>query len=254
MKRRKVLITGASRGIGRAVALAFANEGYQVAINARSRKSLGNTSSAIRRIGADVIEVPGDVCNPGDVHIIFNEVRERLGGLDVLVNNAGIQSRFPVEEMPVEEWDRVINVNLKGAFLCIKEAVKLMQDSENPSIINITSVHETMPKPHYVHYSASKAGLGMMTQTLALELSDKGIRVNAIAPGAIATDMNKELFEERKKLERVVGMIPLRRLGEAEEVAHVAVFLASDKARYITGTTIYVDGGLRLCNQLLKEP
>ncbi len=254
MTRRRVLVTGSSRGIGKAIALAFAEAGYDVAVNATKLSRLTEVSSAIRGMGREALEVEGDVSNAADVKRIFKKIEENFGTLDVLVNNAGVQNRYPVDRMPENEWDKVIDVNLKGAFLCIKEAVRLMQNSDNPSIINITSVHETLPKPHYVHYSASKAALGMMTRTLALELADRGIRVNAIAPGAMATDMNRELLENKQKLQEVVDMIPLGRLGEPEEVAYVAVFLASDKAKYITGTTIYVDGGLRLCNQLTREP
>ena len=252
MKRRRVLVTGSSRGIGKAIAVAFAEEGYDVAVNASRLSHLAEVSSEIRRMNREVLELEGDIGDPSSVGIIFNKLEENFGGLDVLVNNAGVQSRYPVDNMPVDEWNRVINVNLRGAFLCIKEAVKLMQNSDNPSIINITSVHETLPKPYYVHYSASKAALGMITKTLALELASRGIRVNAIAPGAMATDMNKELLEDEDKLRQVVGMIPLGRLGDPREVAYVAVFLASDKARYITGATIYVDGGLRLCSQLIR--
>ncbi len=248
---RKVFVTGASRGLGRAIAVEFAREGYDVAVNARSVERLRETAEAIKKLGGEPLLLAGDVSIESDVAEMFRAIKESFNGLDVLVNNAGIQNRYRLEEMPLEEWSKVIGVNLRGPFLCSKYAVKLMEGRENPSIINITSVHETLPKPYYVHYSASKGGLGMMTRTLALELAGRGIRVNAIAPGAMVTEMNREVLEDREKMRRLEAAIPLGRLGMPEEVAYAAVFLASDKARYITGATLYIDGGLRLCSQLL---
>jgi len=170
----------------------------------------------------------------------------------VLVNNAGIGgAQKSVHELPSDEWDYVINVNLKGAFLCIREAVKTMsKDGKSRrttySIINISSVHESIPQPQSAPYSASKGGMEMLTKTVALEVADKGIRVNGIAPGAIATDMNKEILQDEQKKKEEEMRIPLHRIGSPEEIAKVALFLASDAASYMTGTTVYVDGGLTL--------
>jgi glucose 1-dehydrogenase len=176
-----------------------------------------------------------------------------FGRIDVLVNNAGIGgAQKNVQELTSSEWDYVIDVNLKGAFLCTQESIKKMiqegasSDDDNYSIINISSVHESIPQPESAPYAASKGGMEMLTKTVALELADKGIRVNGIAPGAIASDMNKDILEDEQKRKDEENKIPIHRIGQPEEIAKVALFLASEDASYITGTTIYVDGGFTL--------
>jgi glucose 1-dehydrogenase len=173
------------------------------------------------------------------------------------VNNAGIQQDVPFEQTSIEEWYKIISVDLTGPFVCSREAVKYMEKQQDANksgcIINISSVHQTIPKPHYIPYATSKAGIEMMTKTMALELAKKNIRANLVAPGAIQTDMNRELKENKDALESVLKQIPIGRIGNPEEVADVVEFLASDKASYVTGTTFYVDGGMTLYPSFARE-
>jgi glucose 1-dehydrogenase len=180
---------------------------------------------------------------------LIDETVNHYGRIDVLVNNAGVQEDIPFTETSVDEWYKIIGIDLTGAFVCSREAVKQMQKQENPKggcIINISSVHQQIPKPHYIPYATSKAGLEMMTKTMALELAKDNIRANLVAPGAIETDMNRELKENKSELEKVLKRIPIGRVGGPEEVANVVKFLASDDASYITGATFFVDGGMTL--------
>ena len=252
-----VLVTGGSTGIGRATAIRFAEEGANVAINYHTSEEEAEitlseaqkTCSLIREKGCQEMLVQGDVANEEDVMRIFREVLGAWKRLDVLVNNAGIQTTSPTHEADVGAYDRVLAVNLRGAFLCSREAVRHFLDRGSGGIIlNNTSVHETVPKPYYAAYAASKAGIGALGKTLALEYADKGIRVNTVAPGAIATPINREWLEDPERRAEVEGHIPIGRAGRAEEIAAVFAFLASDDAAYITGQTIYVDGGLTLCS------
>jgi len=260
MKRlegKNVLITGGSTGIGRSTAIRFADESANVAINYHASETeaeitLGEAQGAcslIRERGCKGMLVQGDVANEEDVKRIFDEVLKAWGRIDVLINNAGIQAASPTHEMSMDAYDRVLAVNLRGAFLCSREAIRHFLDRGGGGVIlNNTSVHETMPKPQYAPYAASKAGLGALGKTLALEYAGQGIRVNTVAPGAIRTPINREWAEDPEKKALVEGHIPLGRAGEPEEIAAVFAFLASDEAAYITGQTIYVDGGLTLCN------
>jgi glucose 1-dehydrogenase len=191
--------------------------------------------------------VQGDVSREEGVRRIFLEVLDAWGRLDILVNNAGIQVESLTHETAMDDYDRVLAVNLRGAYLCAREAVRhFLERGGGGIILNNSSVHETIPKPHYAPYAASKAGLGALGRTLALEYAGDGIRVNTVAPGAIATPINREWVEDPEKRAEVAGHIPMGRAGEPEEIAAVFAFLASDEAAYITGQTIYVDGGLTL--------
>jgi glucose 1-dehydrogenase len=252
------VVTGSSRGIGKAIAKEFAKNGYCIVLNSRDEQDLSRTAQDIaKEIGNNnvVSYIAGDVSQEHVCTSLMEEAVKRFGRLDVLVNNAGI-SGVPkkINELSTNDWDYVINVNLKGAFLCTREALKhMIQNSDtnsntknNYSIINISSVHESIPQPEAAPYAASKGGMEMLTKNTAMEVSDKGIRVNGIAPGAIATDMNKDLLEDEQKKKEEEQRIPLKRIGQPEEIAKVALFLASDNASYITGTTIYADGGLTL--------
>jgi glucose 1-dehydrogenase len=255
---RAAVITGSSKGIGKAIAMEFAKAGYSVVINARNEEELKQAAKEISKSikdGGKVVSIPGDVSQEQVCISLIEGAFKQFGRIDVLVNNAGIGGESKkIHELTEKDWDEVIDVNLKGVFLCTREAVKNMMKNgdnrqgrvNNYSIINISSVHEQTPHPQSAQYAASKGGMEMLTKTVALELADKGIRVNGIAPGAIATDMNKELLENQPKKEKKEQQIPVHRIGKPEEIAKVALFLASDDASYIAGTTIYADGGLTL--------
>jgi glucose 1-dehydrogenase len=255
---RVAVVTGSSKGIGKAIATEFANAGYSVVINARNEEELRQAAEDISRsIKHDrkIISIPGDISQEPVCITLIESAVKQLGRIDVLVNNAGIGGESKkIHELTEKDWDEVIDINLKGAFLCTREAVKnIMKNGSNMqskvndySIINISSVHEQIPQPESAPYAASKGGMEMLTKTVALELADTGIRVNGIAPGAIATDMNKEIIENQQKKEKKEQRIPVHRIGQPEEIAKVALFLASEDASYIAGTTIYVDGGLTL--------
>lgn len=245
-KRKVALVTGSGRGIGKAIATALAKENYAVVVNSLNPEHAENVASEIKALGTKAVAAAGDLSKEEDCKNLIDTTIREFGRIDVLVNNAGIQKATPLTEMSTEEWDKVLDVNLRGTFICSREAVKHMLKAGAGCIINISSVHQTIPKPLFAHYAASKGGLEMLTKTMALELARRGIRVNAVAPGAIATDMNRELLESRKKMQEMLEHIPMGRIGEAEEVADLVVFLASDKARYVTGTTFFVDGGLTL--------
>ena len=245
------VITGSSKGIGRAIALAFAksNTYSGIVVNARKREEAERVVKEVQDIGnSNSIAVIADVSQEADCIRLIDEIVKYYGRIDVLVNNAGIQQEVPFEDTSIEVWQKIIAVDLTGPFVCSREAVKHMlnQNPKGGCIINISSVHQIIPKPHYLPYATSKAGIEMMTKTLALELAHGNIRVNAVAPGAIETDMNEELKEDRAELNKVLRRIPLRRIGTSEEVANMVEFLASDKASYVTGSTFFVDGGMTL--------
>lgn len=249
--RKKIaLVTGSSKGIGKAIALAFARSGEYdgIVVNSRNLAEAQEVSEAVKSSGCSSVAIEADISKESDCTRMIEETARHYGGLNVLVNNAGIQREMPFEETPTKVWSKIIGVDLTGPFVCSREAVKHMlnQNPKGGCIINISSVHQRIPKPLYVPYATSKAGVEMMTKTLALELAQDNIRVNAVAPGAIETDMNQELKEDEAEMRRVLMRIPIGRIGTPEEVADVVEFLASDKASYITGITIFVDGGMTL--------
>jgi glucose 1-dehydrogenase len=191
--------------------------------------------------------VGGDVSNEDDARRMTNEAAEQLGGLDILVNNAGIQISRPSDELSSADFDKVIAVNLRGSFLCAREVIRHFLAEQKPgSIVNVSSVHQLIPKPNYLGYSASKGGMQNLTRTLALEYADRGIRVNGVGPGATVTTINRAWIDDPEKRRQVEEHIPMKRAGDADEMAGVTCFLASDDAAYITGQTIFVDGGLTL--------
>ena len=255
---RVAVITGSSKGIGKAIAMEFAKSGYSVVLNARTEEELKQSADDISKSIKDsnrVISIPGDISQEHVCVSLIESAVKQFGRIDVMVNNAGISGESKkIHELTEKNWDEVIDVNLKGTFLCTREAVRNMINNksngqgrtDNYSIINISSVHEQTPHPKSAQYASSKGGMELLTKTAALELADKGIRVNGIAPGAIATDMNKELLENLQKKEKKEQQIPVHRIGKPEEIAKVALFLASDDASYVVGTTIYADGGLTL--------
>ncbi|MBV9499353.1 MAG: glucose 1-dehydrogenase [Acidobacteriaceae bacterium] len=250
---KNVLITGASSGIGEAIAIKFAEEGASVAINYHSGKDRAEAvktkaQQAAQKAGQKVkaITVGADVADEAQIKKMFQEVLHDLGSLDVLINNSGIQKPASSHELSTADFDRIMNVNLRGAFLCAREAIRHFLNRGGGVIVNNSSVHEIIPKPKYVPYSISKGGMENMTKTLALEYADKGIRVNAVGPGAIVTPINMAWINDPKARGEVESHIPMGRAGTSEEIAAVFAFLASDESSYITGQTIFACGGLTL--------
>jgi glucose 1-dehydrogenase len=255
LRGKNVLVTGGSSGIGQSIAVRFAEYGANVAINylrqpeeARETEEQVHACTAkVRQMGVRDVLVGGDVSSEDDVVRMVAEAAEGLGGLDVLVNNAGIQISRPTEELSSADFDRVLAVNLRGAFMCAREAIRhFLAEEKGGSVVNISSVHQLIPKPGYVGYSTSKGGMMNLTRTLALEYAGRGIRVNGVGPGATVTPINRAWIDDPVKRAQVEEHIPMRRAGEADEMAGVTCFLASDMAAYITGQTIFVDGGLTL--------
>ena len=246
------VITGSSKGIGRAIALAFAksNEYSSLVINSRRLPEAELVVEEIKKTtSCDALAIVGDVSKEKDCINLITETVNKFNRIDVLVNNAGIQKDIPLTETTLQDWYNIISVDLTGPFICSREVVKQMKVQDNPRggcIINISSVHQIIPKPHYLPYATSKGGIDMMTKTMALELAADSIRVNIVAPGAIDTDMNLSLRTDIKEREKTLKKIPLGRIGKDEDVANVVEFLASSKASYITGSTIVVDGGMTL--------
>ncbi len=252
---KNVLVTGGSSGIGQAIAVRFAEYGANVAINyLRDPEEAAETEEQVRacvgkvqREGVKDVLVQGDVSDEDDVVRMVADAVEGLGGIDILVNNAGIQISRPTEELSSADFDRVLAVNLRGSFLCAREAIRhFLAEDKSGSIVNISSVHQLIPKPGYLGYSASKGGMQNLTRTLALEYAARGIRVNGVGPGATVTPINRAWIDDPEKRRQVEEHIPMQRAGDSDEMAGVTAFLASDDAAYITGQTIFVDGGLTL--------
>ncbi|WP_230207506.1 glucose 1-dehydrogenase [Candidatus Nitrosocosmicus sp. SS] len=245
------VITGSSKGIGRAIAITFAKSDEYSSLVINSRK-IEEAEAVVEEIktstNCDAVAILGDVSKEEDCIRLIKETVNKFGRIDVLVNNAGIQKDIPLTETTLQDWYNIISVDLTGPFICSREAVKQMQiqDPKGGCIINISSVHQIIPKPHYVPYATSKGGIDMMTKTMALELAADNIRVNIVAPGAIDTDMNLSLRTDEWEREKTIKKIPMGRIGKDVEVANVVDFLASAKASYITGSTFVVDGGMTL--------
>jgi glucose 1-dehydrogenase len=255
LQGKNVLVTGGSSGIGQAIAVRFAQYGANVAINyLRSPEEARDTEEQVhacvhqvRQAGVQDVLVGGDVSSEDDVVRMVGEAVDGLGGVDILVNNAGIQISRPSEELSSADFDRVLAVNLRGSFLCARETIRhFLAEDKGGSIANISSVHQLIPKPNYLGYSTSKGGMQNLTRTLALEYAARGIRVNGVGPGATLTPINRAWIDDPAKRAQVEEHIPMRRAGDADEMAGVTCFLASDLAAYITGQTIFVDGGLTL--------
>jgi 3-oxoacyl-[acyl-carrier protein] reductase len=241
---RNVLITGASRGIGRAIAYAFAQEGAHLALVATNQVLLDQVAEELRPLGRTVIVKSVDLCDGAAVKTAVDEIKKELGGLDVVVNNAGITRDQLLLRLKEEDFQQVLNVNLTGAYRVTKAACRYLLKSPHGRIINLSSVVGITGNAGQSAYAASKAGLIGFSKSLAQELASRGVTVNAIAPGFIATDMTAALNEDQQTA--IQGRIPLGRIGSPLDIAHTAVFLASDRAAYITGTVIQVDGGLSM--------
>jgi glucose 1-dehydrogenase len=248
---KTALVTGSSSGIGEAIALRFAREGADVAVHYHSEEQEGRSVAAqIEQMGRRSVALGANVGVAAEAEGLVRDARAALGRLDILVNNAGVEIREPFVEVSEQHYDLVLGVNLKGAFFAAQAAAKLMIAAGNGGrIINVSSIHEDVAFLNYATYTASKGGMRMFTRTVCQELAPHGITVNDIAPGAIATPINKRTLGDGELLHELQGVIPAGRLGEPDEVASVAVFLASDEAAYVTGSTYYVDGGMSRWNQ-----
>ena len=255
LRGKGVLVTGGTSGIGQAIAVKFAEYGANVAINYLRRPDEATDTeqqvhacvNRVQQQGVRDVIVQGDVSQEDDVVKMVAHAVDELGGIDVLINNAGIQISHPTDELSSADFDKVLAVNLRGAFLCAREAIRhFLSVGKSGVIVNVSSVHQLIPKPEYLGYSVSKGGMQNLTRTLALEYAGRGIRVNGIGPGATVTPINRAWIDDPAKREQVESHIPMARAGTAEEMGAVACFLASDDAGYITGQTIFVDGGLTL--------
>ncbi len=246
LEGKVALVTGSSLGIGRAIAVRFAREGADLVINYnRSPDGAREALQEVEKAGRRGLIVQADLGSTADIRRLVSSGIEHFGRLDVLVNNAGIEKHAPFWEVKEEDYDKVLDVNLKGVFFTTQAMVQHLMAAKRPGkIINISSVHEELPFPNFTAYCASKGGIRMMTRNLAVELGPLGITINSIAPGAIETPMNTKLLNDPVKLNSLLGQIPLGRLGQPQDVAGLAVFLASSEADYVTGSTYFIDGGL----------
>ena len=240
---KSALVTGASRGIGRSIALQLAEEGYNVAVNyAGSKDKAEAVVEEIKAKGVDSFAIQANVANGDEVKAMIKEVVSQFGSVDVLVNNAGITRDNLLMRMKEQEWDDVIDTNLKGVFNCIQKVTPQMLRQRGGSIINLSSVVGAVGNPGQANYVATKAGVVGLTKSAARELASRGITVNAVAPGFIVSDMTDALSDELK--DQMLEQIPLALFGEDTDIANTVAFLASDKAKYITGQTIHVNGGM----------
>ena len=240
------IVSGSGSGIGQSIAIRFGSEGASVVVNYRGSSDGANTTkSQIEAAGGKAITVQADVSKLTDTQNLIDQTYQQLGRCDILVNNAGIEKRADFWDVTEQDYDAVLNVNLKGVFFLTQAFVRRLREAKQPGrIINISSVHEDLAFPHFSTYCASKGALRTLMRNLSVELGPLGITVNNIAPGAIATPINKALLENKPLLDALLKNIPLGRMGTSEEVASVAAFLASDEAAYVTGSTYFIDGGL----------
>ena len=256
---KTAIVTGGSSGIGQAIAIRLGQEGVHVAVNyvgpvegAEATKEAIDAGverciNEVRAAGPNAIVVEADVSNDHEVEAMFKKVAQELGPVDFLVNNAGIQIAHDSETLDAAAFDKVLAVNLRGAFLCAQHAIRqMLADGRGGAIVNVSSVHEQIPKPKFLGYSVSKGGMHNLKRTLALEFAGRNIRVNAIGPGATVTPINRAWIDDPEKRALVTAHIPMGRAGTSEEMAAATAFLLSDEAGYITGQTLFVDGGLTL--------
>lgn len=243
LEGKNALVTGGNRGLGRAIALALAEAGANVAVVSKSGEGLEETADRIAALGRQSLALQGDVAVPCEAQRLVNEVCQRFGSLDILVNAAGVNRRIPSLDVREEEWDWIVGVNLKGTFFMCQAAGAVMVRQRRGSIINIASLLSQVGIPTLAPYAASKAGILGLTRVLAAEWGPYGVRVNAIGPGYFRTRMTEKLFADPAWVERLLTQVPLGRAGDPEDVAGVAVFLASEASSYLTGQVIYVDGG-----------
>ncbi len=255
LKGQRALVTGASSGIGKAIAIGLAGAGASVVVNFRAGGDKANrVVGEIKSAGGDAIAIQADVSSEYEVQEMFQQMFKHYGSIDILVNNAGVQKDAPFHEMTLEQWNMALSVDLTGQFLCSREAVReFLKRGMVPDlscalgkIICISSVHDSIPWAGHANYAAAKGGIKMFMKTIAQELSPHRIRVNAISPGAIKTDINKSVWDKPEGMKRLLTLIPYGRIGEVEDIAAAAVWLASDASDYVSGDVLYVDGGMML--------
>jgi len=245
LQDKVALITGANSGIGKAIALRYGQAGANVAINyVTDPEAAEEVRRHVEDMGRCAITVKADISQVGQVRDMVGQTIDAFSRIDILVNNAGLQIEKAFPELTPEDWDKMTRVDLRGTFLVTLHAVQEMIKRKHGKIINVTSVHQEIPKPYFAPYCAAKAGVGMLTKVLAVELAPYKISINNLAPGAIETPINIDVLRDPEKLKRVLGQIPWGRMGQPEEVAEMAVYLASDAAEYVTGATFVIDGGL----------
>jgi glucose 1-dehydrogenase len=255
LKGQSALVTGANSGIGKAVAIALANDGANVVVNYVTHPEAADAVVAeISNNGGTAITLQADVSKESQVQTMFQQMFKQFGTIDILVNNAGLQKDSPFEQMSLADWQLVIDVNLTGQFLCAREAVReFLRRGVVPErsiaagkIICMSSVHEVIPWGGHVNYASSKGGIMLLMKSMAQELAPKKIRVNSIGPGAIQTPINRAAWETPEALNKLLTLIPYNRIGQPEDIGKLAAWLASDEADYITGTTVFCDGGMTL--------
>lgn len=249
------LVTGANSGIGKAIAVALGHAGANVVVNYVSREEEAQrTLEEVRHCGARAVAVRADVSREAEVRDMFGRAISEFGTIDILVNNAGLQKDAPFDQLSLADWELVMGVNLRGQFLCSREAVREFKrrgvrrdvSVSAGKIVCVSSVHDVIPWAGHVNYAASKGGVSMMMKSIAQEVAEFRIRVNAISPGAIRTPINEDAWNTREAYNALMHLIPYRRIGEPSEIGRAAVWLASDDSDYITGATLYVDGGMTL--------
>jgi len=249
------LVTGANSGIGKAIAIELGREGADVVVNYVSREEeAAKVADTIRATGARALAVRADVSKEPEVQEMFARALEAFGTFDILVNNAGLQKDAPFDQLSVEAWDLVMNVNLRGQFLCAREAVRIFKrqgvrpgvSSSAGKILCVSSVHDVIPWAGHVNYAASKGGVMMMMKSIAQEVGALRIRVNSVSPGAVRTPINMEAWDTREAYNALMKLVPFKRIGEPHDIARAAAWLASDESDYVTGATLYVDGGMTL--------
>jgi glucose 1-dehydrogenase len=255
LRNQSALVTGAASGIGRGCALALARAGAAVAVNYRSTPDAARALVAdIERAGGRAVALQGDVSREADVERIFAETVARFGTVDILVSNAGIQKDAAFKALTLADWQKVIDVNLTGYFLCARAAVReFLRRGLRPEIsraagkiVFVSSVHELIPWAGHVNYAASKGGISMLMKSLAQEVLEHKIRVNSVAPGAIRTEINRPAWESERAMRGLLELIPYGRIGEVDDVGRAVAWLASDESDYVAGTTLFIDGGMSL--------
>lgn len=243
LQGRLALVTGSSRGIGKAIAAKLCEAGADVIVHGRSESAkLLETAEELKKYGHKVFVEYADTSDPEQISQMFRRIADRHGRLDILVNNAAVLSRKPFLELPYTEWDRLMETNARGYFLCSQYAAKLMMSRAYGRIINISSISQFETAPGRIHYCASKAAIGMLTKGLALELAEYGITANEVLPGSIHTDFNDDVLSDAQYYAKCIEGIPMRRIGKPEDIAGAVVMLASEEASYISGAEIVVDG------------